>query len=54
MELYNDYEELIFEREFKNDKRLNCKGYDGLNNILYELINGNEKLKNIKKRIINI
>ena len=54
MELYNDYEELIFEWEFKNDKRWNCKGNDGLNSVVYDLINGNEKIKNLKKRIINI
>ena len=41
---YND-NKIIFEGEYKNDKRWNGKGYDGTNNILYELKNGNGKIK---------
>ena len=36
---------IIFEGEYLNDKKWNGKGYDENGNILYELINGNGKVK---------
>ena len=45
---YNKYNKLIFDGEFKNDKRWNGKGYDGLNNLAYELINGKGKVKDFE------
>ena len=43
---YNgDNKGLIFEGEFKNGLKWNGKGYDGLNNIVYELKNGKGYVK---------
>ena len=38
---YNENKKLIFEGEYKNNKRWNGKGYDTNNNIVYEIQNGN-------------
>ena len=43
-EYYKD-KRLIFDGEFRNDKKWNGKGYDDSNNVVYELINGNGKIK---------
>ena len=37
--------ELIFEGEYLNDKKWTGNGYDPLNNIVYELNNGNGHIK---------
>ena len=42
---YNWNGSLLFEGEYKNGKRWNGKGYDGKNNIVYELKNGKGYLK---------
>ena len=34
-----------YEGEFRNDKKWDGKGYDENGNIIYELINGNGKVK---------
>ena len=34
-----------YEGEFRYDKKWNGKGYDESGNIIYELINGNGKIK---------
>ena len=42
---YDSKGKLIFEGEYKNNKKWNGKGYDASKNIVYELINGNGKVK---------
>ena len=41
---YDHNGKLIFEGEYKNDKKWNGKGYDASKNIVYELIKGNGKV----------
>ena len=45
----DDNGELIFEGEYLNNKKWNGKKYDEKSNIIYELINGNGKIKRIFK-----
>ena len=42
---YDGKGNLIFEGEYKNDKKWNGKGYDDSNNVIYELKNGIGKVK---------
>ena len=44
-------EEFMFKGEYKNDKNQNGKGYDDLNNVIYELMKVNGKVKEYNKRI---
>ena len=47
---YNLYTyKLIFEGEYRYDRKWNGKGYDENGNIIYELINGNGKVKEYNK-----
>ena len=42
---YNYYKNLLFEGEYLNGLKWNGKGYDDKNNVIYELKNGNGKVK---------
>ena len=42
---YNLDGEIIFEGEYKDDKKWNGKGYDEDGNVIYEINNGNGKIK---------
>jgi len=44
---YDCNDKMIFEGEYLFNKKWNGKGYDDNNNIIYELINGNGKAKEI-------
>ena len=41
---YNNKGELIFEGEYKYGDKWNGKGYDGQNNLVYEIKNGKGKI----------
>ena len=49
---YGDQGQLIFEGEFKDNKKWNGKGYDISNNVIYELKNGNGQIKEFQKKDI--
>ena len=53
IDYYNGGDYLKFKGEYLYDKKWNGKGYDKYGNIIYELINGNGKLKNMIETMID-
>ena len=50
MIFYLSEDDIEFEGEYLYDKKWNGKGYDENGNIIYQLINGNGKVKEYNKR----